>query len=129
MRRSLYGSFGKDIRGATAVEFAIIAPIFLALLVGIFQSAMLLFTISSLHYASQNAARCASVNSVQCSDAASISAFAQSNYYAFGNSPVFSASKTACGNEVTGSLDFDFNVLIYRSTIPLASSACFPSLS
>jgi len=123
----MYGSFKRGDDGSTAVEFAIVAPFFIALLLGIFQSAMLLFSISSLHYASQNAARCASVNTIQCPDATSISAFAKSNYYAFGDSPVFSASKTACGNEVTGSLNYDFNVLIYRSTIPLASSACFPS--
>ncbi|WP_366408128.1 TadE/TadG family type IV pilus assembly protein [Nitrobacter sp. 62-13] len=40
-----------DERGTTAVEFAIVAPVFIALLIGTFALCIALFLVGSLHYA------------------------------------------------------------------------------
>ena len=50
-----------DAKGTTAVEFAIVAPVFVALVVGTISLCIGLFLIGSLHYAVQEGARCASV--------------------------------------------------------------------
>ena len=118
-------SFSSDQSGVTAVEFALIIPAFLALLVGIIQSAVLLFSIASLDYATQGAARCAAVNAAQCGDPSGISSFGRSSFYAPGI-PTFTYAAAACGNSVTGTLNFDFNVVIFSKSIALSSSACFP---
>ena len=47
-----------DERGATAIEFALIAPVFLALILGIFHLSLLGFTIANLNYAVEKGARC-----------------------------------------------------------------------
>jgi Flp pilus assembly protein TadG len=118
--------FRSNTTGASAVEFAIIAPIFLAMIFGVMQSGLLLFTISSLRYATESAARCASVNSSQCSDTATISNYAEGAYYAIGSKPIFTSGTAACGKLVSGSVTFDLNVIIYQTDVPLTSSACFP---
>ena len=126
MAASRAGKLVRNDSGATAVEFAIVAPIFLALLVGVFNSALLVFTVASLNYAAEKAARCASVNTTQCGDATAISNYADSYYYGVGTAPVFTYAAAACGKSVTGTVTYDFNVVIYSKSISLASSACFP---
>lgn len=58
---SLVKGTGSD-RGTTAVEFAMIAPAFLALLFGIMEGGRLIFTQSVLSYATQTTTRWAVVN-------------------------------------------------------------------
>ena len=52
----------RNDRGATAVEFAVIAPLAVMLLVGIMSLALMLLSIGSMHFAVEAAARCASAN-------------------------------------------------------------------
>ena len=47
--------------GTTAVEFAIVSPIFIALVIGIMSLCLCLFLLGSLHIAVEEGARCASV--------------------------------------------------------------------
>lgn len=115
----------RDHGGSTAVEFAIVVPLFIALIVGIIHSALLVFTIASLNYATERAARCASVSVTRCPDAASTGSFAEASYQAMGM-PVFTLATDACGKSVTGTVTYDFNVVIYHTSIPLTSTACFP---
>jgi len=49
--------FGHDRRGAAAVEFALVAPIFLVLLSGIIENGLIIFTQSALDNATRDAAR------------------------------------------------------------------------
>lgn len=53
--------------GATAVEFALIAPILFMLLFGAIEAGRLLFVQAALHHAVSDAARCASINPAVCS--------------------------------------------------------------
>lgn len=55
-------SFRRDERGASAAEFALVAPVFLALLFGIFQFGWALHCASSVRYALEESARSVMLN-------------------------------------------------------------------
>ena len=113
--------------GATAVEFAIVSPIFIMLLLGIIYGCLLMYTMGSLHYAVQAAARCGAVMTATCGSAAATQTYALNHYYALNNpTPQFTASAAACGQQVTGSLTYILDVAFARWSIPLSATACFP---
>ena len=49
-------------RGATALEFAFLAPVFFAMIFGVIDVARVAWTLGSLHFAAEGAARYASLN-------------------------------------------------------------------
>jgi Flp pilus assembly protein TadG len=112
--------------GATAVEFGIIAPAFIAILLGVVCLGMLMFTQASMHYAVEESARCASVKTTVCKDAGSTQTYAQNHYYGPNIAPTFTATSVTCGNSVTASATFTLNVGIFQTSIPLSATACFP---
>jgi len=114
-----------DERGTTAVEFAIVSPVFIALLIGILYLCLCLFLIGSLHYAVEEGARCASVRTTVCKDATTTVAYAQSRYFG-PSSPSFTYAAAACGNSVSGSINYVAQLGLTEFTIPIAATACFP---
>jgi Flp pilus assembly protein TadG len=115
-----------DQQGTTAVEFAIIAPVLIALIVGTLASCVALFLIGSLHYAVEESARCASIKTTICSDSATTIAYAQSHYFGPNLSPAFTYAAAACGNSVSASVSYSMNVGYRTLTIPISATACFP---
>lgn len=115
-----------DDQGTTAVEFAIVAPVFIALLVGTLALCVGLFLIGSLHFAVEDGARCASVKTTICSDAASTVAYAQSRYFGPNVSPNFTYAAAPCGNSVSASISYSMNVGFRTFVIPISATACFP---
>jgi Flp pilus assembly protein TadG len=124
--RELLKSLGFDRQGTTAVEFAIIAPVFIAMLIGTFTLCVGLFLIGSLHYAVEEGARCASVKTTICSDAATTIAYAQNHYFGPNVSPTFTYATSACGNSVSASISYSMNVGFRTFIIPVTATACFP---
>jgi Flp pilus assembly protein TadG len=124
--RDLLKSFRPDQQGTTAVEFAIIAPVFIAMLVGTMTLSIGLFLIGSLHFAVEDGARCASVKTTICSDAATTVAYTQSRYFGPAVSPTFTYAAAACGNSVSGSISYSMNVGFKTFVIPISATACFP---
>ena len=118
--------FLADVRGAAAVEFALVLPMFLTLLIGGFFSAFLLFTAGGLHYAVERAARCARIQTSVCTDAAATQNYAQSQFSGYGVTPTFTATSTTCGQQVTGSATFEMNIFVTRLSVPLTAEACYP---
>jgi Flp pilus assembly protein TadG len=114
-----------DARGTTAVEFAIVGPLFIMLVVAIINLCMCLFAIGSLHYAAEEGARCASVRTTTCTGDTTIISYTKSRYFGPG-SPTFTYAAAACGKAVTGSLDFGIQLVFDKITVPLRSTACFP---
>jgi len=114
-----------DERGTTAVEFAIVGPLFIALVIGILYLCMALFLVGSLHYAVEEGARCASVRTTVCSDATTIVSYAQSRYFG-PSSPTFTYAAAACGNSVSGSINYAIELGLKQVTIPITATACFP---
>ena len=115
----------RDDRGTAAVEFALVAPLFIGLVVGTFYLCLCLFLTGSLHYAVEQAARCASVNTATCSNSASIVAYAQNHYFGPGGSPSFSYAAAACGSSVSASMNYVLDFGLRRFTIPVSATACF----
>ena len=118
--------FLHDEGGAAAIEFAVVGPVFLLLVIALIYGCFMLFGIASLHYAVEEGARCASVKTTVCSDSPTTVAYTQSVYYGPVMSPVFSYMTPACGHAVTGRASFDFNIGIADFTVPLSATSCFP---
>ena len=117
----------RDRRGAAAVEFAMVLPAFLSLMVGGVYTAQLLYASSSLRYAAEAAARCASINTTTCTGNASTQTYALGKYMGPAYpAPTFVSSSAACGHNVTGSMTFVLNAGITSFNVPLSASACFP---
>ena len=124
--RNLLKSLRLNDQGTTAVEFAIVAPVFVALLVGTLALCVGLFLIGSLHYAVEEGARCASVKTTICSDAASTVAYTQSRYFGPNVLPTFTYATATCGNSVSASINYSMNVGFRTFVIPISATACFP---
>lgn len=114
-----------DKRGTTAVEFAIVSPVFIALIVGMLVLCLCLFLLGSLHFAVEDAARCASVRTTVCTDASTTVAYAQSHYYG-PSKPTFTYAAAGCGNSVTASINYVAQLGLTQVTIPFSATACFP---
>jgi Flp pilus assembly pilin Flp len=116
-----------DKRGTTAIEFALVGPLFLMLLVGTFYMCMCLSVVASMHYAVQEGARCASVRTAVCADQTSTVSYTQSHYYGPHGLPTFTYDPAAaCGHAVTGSINYVLDLGLRQITVPISASACFP---
>jgi hypothetical protein len=124
--RSHLKSLCVNDQGTTAVEFAIVAPVFIALLIGTLALCVALFLIGSLHYAVEEGARCASVKTTICSNAATTVAYAQNHYFGPNVSPTFTYATAACGNSVSASISYSMDVGFRTFVIPISATACFP---
>jgi Flp pilus assembly protein TadG len=116
----------RDDRGATAVEFAIIAPLVVMLLAGIMSLSLMLLSIGSMHFAVEAAARCASANPTVCGNSNAIVSYASSRYSGALISPVFTYAAAACGNQVSATVTYTFDVGMYKQSVPLSATSCFP---
>ena len=120
------GWLWRDDRGATAVEFALVAPATIMLLVGIMGLSLMLLSIGSMHFAVEAAARCASAIPTICSSPTAIIAYANSRYGGALISPVFTYAPAACGNQVNASITYTLNVGLFQQSVPLSATSCFP---
>jgi Flp pilus assembly pilin Flp len=126
MVRDLLKSMRRDQRGTTAVEFAIVAPVFIAMLLGTIALCIVLFLIGSLHYAVEEGARCRSVKTLICTDGPTTVAYAQNHYFGPAVSPTFTYAAAACGNSVNASINYSMNVGFRTFVVPISATACFP---
>ncbi|HEY6858985.1 MAG TPA: TadE family protein [Pseudolabrys sp.] len=126
------GNFHKNVwvdqRGTTALEFAIVGPIFILLVIGTIYFCTCLFVIGSIHYAVEEGARCASVRSTtQCTDATTVKAYTQSRYFGPTSPPTLVYDPAAaCGRSVSGSINYVVDVGLRQITVPISATACFP---
>jgi Flp pilus assembly pilin Flp len=119
-------SIRQNQEGTTAVEFAIIAPLFILLVIGTIGLCFALFLVGSLHFAVEDGARCASVKTTICSDATSTIAYTQSRYLGPNVSPTFTYASAACGKSVSASISYSMDVGFKTFVIPISATACFP---
>jgi Flp pilus assembly protein TadG len=112
-------------RGASVVEFALVLPALATLLIGGIYTGILMYSTAGLHIAVEQAARCYSVNASRCGSASAAQTYAQNQYYGM-NSPAFTASKQACGHQVSGTVTVAFSAVLTDVTVPLSATACFP---
>lgn len=136
MRRALAAC----VRGATAIEFALLAPVFLLLLFGIIEVGRLLWVKQVLTEASFSAARCAALGTTACKAASDVQAFAAARALRWGlkldSAQVgYTASTTCDGNagmvQVTVSYAFASPLSGFLTMLPatVQGRGCFPKLS
>ena len=114
-----------DERGTTAVEFAIVGPVFIVLVIGTLYMCIALFTVGSLHYAVEEGARCASVKTTVCTDASTTLAYTNNHYFGTGV-PSFTYAAATCGQSVSASLNYTMDLGLSKINIPITAAACFP---
>ncbi len=119
-------TFIGDKAGTTLIEFAIVGPVFLMLIIGLFYTCLMLFEEGSMQYAVQQAARCASVQTTVCTDSSSTVTTAQNAYYGPSNTPSFAYSTASCGHKVTAAASFSYDFVVTTMNVPLSASSCFP---
>lgn len=116
--------------GIAAVEFALLSPVFLLMLLGAVEFGRMLWTQSTLQQAVEAAARCASVS---CSG--NIPSYAASQMYGMTvSSSVFtltaSPNGNCGGNEVSASLPFTFAApKLLPWNVTLTAQSCYPAQS
>jgi len=119
-----------DERGTTAIEFAIVGPIFIFLVIGIAFFCMGLAVAGSMHYAVEEGARCASVKPAcqiaGVADATLTQTYTQNHYFGPSVSPTFTYAAAACGNSVSASISYSMNVGFRTFTVPISATSCFP---
>ena len=120
-----------DESGATAVEFALTAPIFIALLFGIIECGLALWTQFGLQYGTEAAARCATVDTATCSSASATASYAASNALGLTvPASTFTATTPSCGNLVQASYVYTFLTSYFGTPrVTLTAQSCFPSSS
>jgi len=120
----------RDNRGASALEFALTAPVFFLFIFGIIEFGLLLWTQIGLQHGAEMAARCASVDSTLCpnSNPGAITSYAAQQAFGLAlPSQTFTYSTPACGNQVSASHAFQFPAILNLSPLTLTAQACFPS--
>jgi Flp pilus assembly protein TadG len=122
------GRFCRDECGATAVEFALTAPIFFALLLAVCEFGLMAWTQLGLQHGAEMAARCATFNTGTCGSVGAIQNYAVQN--AFGlNVPAstFTVAAPTCGNQVSATYTFQFLIgYVGMSAVTLNAQSCFP---
>lgn len=113
-------------QGSAAMEFALVIPLFITLVLSIIGMTFLVYAMNALHYAAEDAARCFSVDKTVCANSAAAEVYAQSRYKGPGVSPIFVATLSGCGHTVTGTATFPLNAGLVNVAVPISASACFP---
>jgi Flp pilus assembly protein TadG len=122
-------SFLRHKGGATAVEFAFTAPVFLALVAGIIEVGMLLYTQVALQHGVEAAARCASVDTHNCGTTSQIQSYAVAQSLGLSvPASTFTVSAPNCGTKVQASSPFAFvfNNVFSTTSLTLTAWSCFP---
>lgn len=119
----------RDERGATAVETAFVLPVFLIMLFGIVNTALLAGAVSGLRFAVEEAARCYAVNQILCPTTAATRSLAAQRYQGPNVGATFVASDAGCGHTVIATAQFDLDIIVRVFHIPLTAAACYPGVS
>jgi len=113
-------SFLACCRGATAVEFAIVAPLFLAMMVGVFELSRAMWIKASMQFAVEEAARFALVNT--SSTSSDLESYVQTKLTDSGvGTAGMTFTVTADGSVADIQVSYDF--------VTLTSLLPFPSLT
>jgi Flp pilus assembly protein TadG len=116
----------RDERGGAAVEYALVLPAFITLIVGALCLGNVAFAVNSLHYAVQDASRCAAVKTTVCTDSNATVTYARSKYAGPKIAPAFAYSTGGCGHTVTGTGSYPLILFASTINVPLSASACYP---
>ena len=132
----------RDERGATALEFAILAPVFFLLIFGIIAFGMLFWTQVGLQHGAEMAARCASINTTLCPNRNAVENYAMKQAFCWrydqdscvtlgpslpASTFTYSIPPPPCGNQVSATYTFVFPDILNLSPLTLTAQACYPA--
>ena len=115
----------RDQAGASALEFALVVPIVVALTLGGINLCLLLYANTTLHYAVDDAARCMSVKTLVCTSPGATQTYALASYKGPAISPTFTAVAAACGSQVTGTATYQLNAVLVNFPVAMSAVSCF----
>lgn len=120
---------GREERGASAVEFALTAPVFFALLFGIIEGGLVMWTQLGLQHGAEMAARCASINTTICGTVSAIQNYAAQQAFGVGlPASSFIVTTPACGFQVSASHRYQFMTSYFGTpSVTLSAQSCFPN--
>ncbi len=119
--------------GSTALEFAVIAPVFLMLTGAIVDFGRFNWMQMSMQYAVEKAARCAAINLTLCAVPAPAGGYTPTDYafahtYASGLvASDFTYTQPSCGRQVAVTKPFSFLLPFNNYPVTLRAIACFPA--
>ncbi|HEX5380010.1 MAG TPA: TadE/TadG family type IV pilus assembly protein [Phenylobacterium sp.] len=116
----------RDQRGSTAAEFALVLFPLILLTIGSINVGVMIYTVTTLHFAAEDAARCATVKTTVCTDPAATATYAASRYKGAVSGVTFVQTTAPCGNVVTGTVTYRFSTGLTATPVPLSASACYP---
>ena len=119
-KRQIFKGFGREESGAAAVEFAIVVPVFLAIMMTIWEFGFAQHKLSSIRFAMENASRSLLVNNALTEAQLSTQVKSQLSSIADNNVTITLSSATVSGASVktlTGT---------YTSTIGIPGMATIP---
>ena len=124
-----------DCAGSVALEYGIMLPAFLLLLLGIADTARLLWVYSTLSHAAASAARCAAIAAPGCATNAQTATYATTQAYGLAlDASAFTVSAASCGEQVAASYNFTFVIPWLGSGSPfgagnaitVSTTTCYP---
>lgn len=118
--------FGRNSGGGTAVETALLLPAFILMVFGGMATAGLGWSVSSLHFAVEDAARCAAVKTTVCTSSSTITTYAAARYMGPSISQTFTYSTAGCGHTVSGTGAYTFAIIPQLAHVPISATSCFP---
>ena len=126
------GRFCRDVQGASAVEFAILAVPFFMMLFGIIEGGRLLWTQVGLQHAVETAARCASLETADNPNpcpGSSVEDYAATQAFGLNlSASVFTVSTVGCGTQVIAKYPFNFFTNVLGPTqLNLSAQSCVPN--
>jgi len=121
--------FWRDIRGATAMELALLLPVFVMLIFGLINTSLMAGALSGMHYAVEEASRCYAVNKTTCATIDATRTYAQGKYRGPGAQPTFAITTAGCGHTVTATTTFDLELALTVLHVPLSATACYPGVA
>lgn len=122
--------------GNVAIEYGLILPMLLLIVLGIVDTGRLLWTYATLSHAVDAAARCGAIAGPGCGSSATIASYAVTQAYGLSlPSSDFTVTSATCGVEVNGVIGFTFIIPWLGSAQPFGTSnsinvsatACYPS--
>ena len=119
-------------RSAAAIEYGLILPAVLLLIIGIIDVSRLLWTYTILNRAVEAAARCGAINTIECGTTAQVQNRAVAEAWGLNvTASAFTVSKPACGLRVVAAYDFVFAIPALAGASPLGTvtlgpAACYP---
>jgi len=118
--------------GASALELALVFPLFMSLVLAIFWLALLLWTETSIRFAADAAARCASVDGTSCGTVTAIqdAAIAWSNGVPIARANVTVNLGATCTTGVTGNaVTIRYTATYFVLSTTSVAEACYPTVS